>query len=293
MGVTRKERLLKAMLEDNSTACRGGVTREERYLAGVGKKMCDVAAEESPKAHQILVTDKNGESKWEDRTHYKGFVEYERLIDNQTLNFTAEMNAYFAELDGVNIFDEMNRVIWDGEEYRCLGVSTGKGFNYLGNQHILFVAFDGIATKEQISSLYPGLEDIDSGEPFFFTDMTDGNTSVTTLDKSPTHTITLSLGEDGVAKKLDLAYLPTIIITKWGDNVYDCNIPFEEFEAAVMGGAPMVYIDRSDEEYRSVDYKLKAEYNKDEQGWEVRVNEGTDDLLRILVSSEGVREYVA
>ncbi len=41
MGVTRKEKLLKAMLSDNAEACRGGVTREERILASVSKKVCD------------------------------------------------------------------------------------------------------------------------------------------------------------------------------------------------------------------------------------------------------------
>lgn len=41
MGVTRKEKLLKAMLEDNAAACGGGVTREERILASVSKKVCD------------------------------------------------------------------------------------------------------------------------------------------------------------------------------------------------------------------------------------------------------------
>ncbi len=41
MGVTRKERLLKAMLNDNAEACRGGVSREERIIASVSKKVCD------------------------------------------------------------------------------------------------------------------------------------------------------------------------------------------------------------------------------------------------------------
>ena len=41
MGVTRKERLLKAMLEDNADACGGGVTREERLLAQTAKKACE------------------------------------------------------------------------------------------------------------------------------------------------------------------------------------------------------------------------------------------------------------
>lgn len=41
MGVTRKERLLKAMLSDNAEACRGGVSREERIIASVSKKVCD------------------------------------------------------------------------------------------------------------------------------------------------------------------------------------------------------------------------------------------------------------
>ena len=41
MALTRKEKLLKAMLEDNAAGCLGGVTREERMLAGVAKKTCD------------------------------------------------------------------------------------------------------------------------------------------------------------------------------------------------------------------------------------------------------------
>ena len=41
MALTRKEKLLKAMLEDNAAGCLGGVTREERMLAGVAKKACD------------------------------------------------------------------------------------------------------------------------------------------------------------------------------------------------------------------------------------------------------------
>ena len=41
MGVTRKEKLLKAMLEDNATGCGGGVTRFEKMLAGVAKKTCE------------------------------------------------------------------------------------------------------------------------------------------------------------------------------------------------------------------------------------------------------------
>ena len=41
MGLTRKERLLKAMLEDNASACGGGVTKEERLLAQMAKKVCE------------------------------------------------------------------------------------------------------------------------------------------------------------------------------------------------------------------------------------------------------------
>lgn len=41
MALTRKERLLKAMLEDNLSACTSGMTREEKMLAGVAKKTCE------------------------------------------------------------------------------------------------------------------------------------------------------------------------------------------------------------------------------------------------------------
>lgn len=144
MGVTRKERLLKAMLEDNSTACRGGVTREERYLAGVGKKMCDVAAEESPKPYQMLVTDENGESKWEERTHYPYAdwvsVHYNGKPQNGLIINTAKGNGFCKEKlmlasNGGNVDFALNnklKVVFDDAEYEVIcGENCSFGNAYL------------------------------------------------------------------------------------------------------------------------------------------------------------------
>jgi hypothetical protein len=130
MGVTRKERLLKAMLEDNASACSSGVTRFEKMLAGVAKKTCDNDALEGgggggggmPEGgvpNMQLVTDSDGNTVWEEKTHYAG-KQWNMLADDSIGSDVLGRNSYHID-NGDNerpwIQSESVRIIINGITY--------------------------------------------------------------------------------------------------------------------------------------------------------------------------------
>lgn len=110
MGVTRKERLLKAMLEDNAAACGGGVTMEERLLAQMAKKVCENDSLEG-----------GGAASWNDLTDVP-FGEKEEWVGHipeTSVTFSkggyGEYKETFTSYGALNAGDY--KVIFDGKEY--------------------------------------------------------------------------------------------------------------------------------------------------------------------------------
>lgn len=93
MGVTRKEKLLKAMLNDNAEACRGGVTREERIIASVSKKVCD---------NDALEGGGNGGGSASGGASSVGAVDWND-IQNKPF-YLSEVNRTFTEADYQNMY---------------------------------------------------------------------------------------------------------------------------------------------------------------------------------------------
>ena len=110
MGVTRKERLLKAMLEDNAAACGGGVTREERLIASAAKKVCDNDALEG-----------GGAASWNDLTDvpFGEKEEWVGLIPETSVTFsTGGYGEYKENFSSYGALAAGNyKVIFDGKEY--------------------------------------------------------------------------------------------------------------------------------------------------------------------------------
>ena len=119
MGVTRKERFLKAMLEDNAEACGGGVTREEKLIASAAKKVCD---------NDALEGGGGGVSSWNDLTDAP-FGEREEWVEfipqtSVTFSNTSEYKNTFASYGSLMIDCEY-KVIFDGKEYYVKAVYQG------------------------------------------------------------------------------------------------------------------------------------------------------------------------
>lgn len=141
--------------------------------------------------YQQLVTDGNGNTKWEDRLAYEYVGESELLVE-KTLTFTnmgglqvSLITETFTILAGDTV-----TVTWDGVPYICIAKDANGG---------LFVGNSGIA----------GIGE-DTGEPFIITQ--DGESwGVATADASSTHVISISVRGVKV-KKIDAKYLDTPLV---------------------------------------------------------------------------------
>lgn len=138
-------------------------------------------------AYQQLVTDGEGNAKWEDRLAYDTVAEI-TYLDEMTLAFSAvnsnlNSSSISATLD-ISAGDTVI-VTWDGVRYTCIADDT-LGTLALGNM--------GIAGAGE-----------DTGEPFVFFKES-GIWMVATTDSSASHVVSVS-GYDIVPKKIDAKYV--------------------------------------------------------------------------------------
>lgn len=121
-----------------------------------------VAPEQMPEtteAHQMLVTNADGEKVWEERTHYTA-TPYTKFIDNVTLttNYASYRRTNIAPIpnwrDVVDITDvnATYDIIFNGQEYHC------RVYNSVGKAGILCIGNCSAFTQND--------NDIGDGEPF-------------------------------------------------------------------------------------------------------------------------------
>ena len=172
----------KFLCYDTNDAASGKIEVDSR---GVLKPNSTVPSGSAP--YKQLVTDGNGNTKWEDRLAYEE-TKLTEIVPEATVTFSA-----MGGLMGAAFPDSFNpeegvpyRIVWDGETYECF-LQPDSGYPVLGNA--------GIANMGD-----------DTGEPFVMA--YNGTAWMTgTADTSTAHIISIS-GLSEVVKKIDEIYLP-------------------------------------------------------------------------------------
>ena len=171
----------------------GGFKLDENFLSmNENDELSLVGGSGEGKAYQQLVTDGEGNTKWEDRTHW---VEQSvaELIPEQTLTDGRNIgSAYLFSVSDLDFTIAPNleyTVVFDGVEYKCISTVLNGGV-CIGNASII---------AEMLESPVE-----DTGEPFLITAL-DG-VAVATATDGP-HTISLN-GLNIVYHALSLDYIP-------------------------------------------------------------------------------------
>lgn len=139
--------------------------------------------------YKSLVTDGDGNTKWEDRPFYTGDPMETEIIPATTVTFSEEgnyMSAYWPESVDF-VAGQMYRVSWDGTDYFCTGILFRNSLLTLGNLGII------------------GADD-DTGEPFLFINST--QLGVVSTESETEHIIGINEYTEQIVQ-IDKKYLPT------------------------------------------------------------------------------------
>lgn len=168
------------------------ITRMEMFLKQFGGGGGGLPSGGAP--YQHLVTDGDGNAKWEDRLAYETDPVLTEIIPQTTVAFTENsglMGATWPE--NFDLVDGKTYTIsWDGTDYVCTGILFNGAAPVLGNLGIMGVGDD-------------------TGEPFIF--FNEGQWAVFSTESATEHII----GIRGFARevvKIDEKYLPESIATK-------------------------------------------------------------------------------
>ena len=167
--------------------------------------------------YQQLVTDGEGNTKWEDRLAYVSVTETE-LMPEQTVSFSATGKGVSTAVSPVSFnLSEGGayKVTFDGQQYDCV-CKLYQSMPYIGN-----------------ISVYSG---DDTGEPFLFI-LFDESYVWLSYDTNASHTIAVS-GPAGKVTQIDPKYLPrlNVVISVNDDDGYSSNYTAEEIRAAYYAG---------------------------------------------------------
>ena len=118
----------------------------EQYLTLKAKTPADAGA------HQMLVTDENGVSKWEDKMMWvgPGFVPMGKQTGYSISNYYSNAKSYYGSVTGNLRPNEEFKITWDGVDYIVIPDNNGA----CGNPHLMSV------------------DEEDNGLPFYFTNAT-------------------------------------------------------------------------------------------------------------------------
>ena len=266
MGVTRKEKFLKAMLSDNAEACRGGVTREEKMLASVAHKTCENDALEDKIAYDKTIT-----------------LEWDGNIEGRTVtvNHTVLANGRYVKVSDMSIDGTVKSasVTFDsgmGMDLPMYGVTAfDSGAIMMGESMAVYAPednFEFVRNESSEAVVFP-----EKGVYFTYNPLDSGVVQYAKMLKFR------------ILKTIDEKYLPntSIVITYDGTN-YTCNVPFDEFEAAILAGYPLVYVDTNDKWSSS---NASVSYNHDGEYWAVRaVNTYEEVTVTLKVTESGVKK---
>ena len=170
--------------------------------------------------YQQLVTDGNGNTKWEDRLAYETDPVETDVFPEQTMSFSLKRGVYASipsqEFDLV--VDKTFIVRWDGAEYKCI-CSEYQGMKYIGNLSILK------STNN-------------TGEPFLI--FYEAGLIFATADTSPEHVISVTLLDRNTIK-INRKFLEDeavyfINYPAEDSSVFTCSKTFDEVLSAFNSG---------------------------------------------------------
>ncbi len=168
--------------------------------------------------YKSLVTDGDGNVKWEDRLAYAESVAETELMPEQTVAFSADGEGVSTAVAPVsfNLSEGGEyKVTFDGQQYDCV-CKLYQSMPYIGN-----------------ISVYGG---DDTGEPFLFI-LFDGSYAWLSYDTNASHTIAVS-GPAEKVTQINPKYLPRLdVVISGNDNDgYSSNYTAEEIRSAYYAG---------------------------------------------------------
>ena len=142
-----------------------------------------------------LVTDSNGNTVWQERTHYEGDLIESVVIAETTHDFTEDQFWYaMDELTLDMTGGKTYAITWDGVEYERTVIDTGWGTTYIGNGYVYEITDD-------------------TGEPFLMLDEGGGLVVCSAGDNAfAEHTFSVTERSQHI-EKLDEKFLPESVIT--------------------------------------------------------------------------------
>ena len=235
-------------------------------------------------AHQMLVTDASGAAKWEDRTHYADAVKVVYTYDgNREGREVVDMTALAGdEMYLVKIGDDVpdaNKLVGG----TLLGTYEQMNIGSIGVNN-LFTLDGGYMVGSEFCLC------VTNKDTFNFDGLTLPSVGVWLLHNVAEGSYVKELSyTDGAIKPLDPKYLPNthIVFTYDGTN-YTCNMPYDEFKAAVLAGHSLVYVDTSNKWSSS---NVSVSYNQEGEYWAVNAVNTCDDVTVTLhVTESGVED---
>lgn len=169
-----------------------------------------------------LVTDGDGNVKWEDRLAYEAVTETV-VLEEQTFTFSKSgslMGATISKSLGIAV-GEIVTVSWDGVSYNC----TAKDFS-------------GMVVIGNLG-LIPNASEADTGEPFLIMDSGSG-TQVATSDTSIEHVLSISY-KSMVMKKIEPKYLGLFVFPVYSDDIsgVSTSVSYDDVRAAFDSKIPI------------------------------------------------------
>lgn len=166
------------------------ITRMEKFLKEYGGGGSGLPSGGAP--YQQLVTDGDGNAKWQGRLAYETDPVLEEIIPQTTVTFS-EMSGKMAASwpESFDLVDGQTYAIsWDGVDYICTGILFGGVYPVLGNLGLIGAGED-------------------TGEPFIF--MNQGQWMVGSAESATEHVIGISEAAVEIVK-IDEKYLPSAAV---------------------------------------------------------------------------------
>lgn len=250
MGVTRKERFLKAMLDDDKSKIPAALSREERLLREIAERACnnDTLREgggggsggglpTGGEPHQMLVTDAEGNAKWEERTHYsyesKGYVIPEIILSED--DFDSEQGSFFIRHYHTLKDGESYTVNYHGNSYECVAIAFDTGeaiLTLMGNTGML-----GFGEENEMPFMIMSFNGIDAGGGVYGAlYVVDGGMGA-------------NFSVEGMiehVKKLDEKYINSaeslvVVVTEHEDGTLEADTPYANVFRAILAHKNVLY----------------------------------------------------
>ena len=226
------------------------------------------------KAYQYVVTDGNGNVKWEDRLAYVATDE-QVIFSQENIAFTEHSGLYVASGMPITAISsgEKVRVDFDGETYDCIVSVPIDDTIFIGNLS-LFKLGD------------------DTGEPFVI-DYNPAPTAIaiTTNLTNPTHTVSITRIAETV-HTIPQVYLPknyrvVFVITygNEGSSSISCNCSYEELKSFCIGKSVPILGSLYDKD--KVKGLAHIEYNEEGATIYLKFNSGSGGFLELSYKQDG------